>query len=300
MDMEYSIKSAFEKKENPVESQANHEGNESLLLIERVKDKIIQDQLLSLLHSHEQSEAQYLEQLRREVQLGRVKTETLEIGGETNYFFEEPSGTLVRVPTGPVIPQSYLELKRALEERIKNISLKTDINFSSEQPHAGGLGGTMSMNWELPSQGMLTTKQKSIIEAHEKGHVLRPFSGEYFRNHFAPGFDPDQVNYSQVDYEIDKREIGIFLPGIELSFEEAGEQMLKYLFSGSEIAERMNQLKNYFGFKGHERFTREHLDYAWQHYVRDTGMDNRMSHFLSAITSETEVAFLKLINESGI
>ena len=75
---------------------------------------------------------------------------------------------------------------------------------------------------------------------------------------------------------------------------------IQYLFSGPEVAERMSQLKNYFGIKDSEHFTREHLEYARQHYITDTGMDNRMRHFFQAITPETEVAFIELINSSGI
>ncbi len=62
----------------------------------------------------------------------------------------------------------------------------------------------------------------------------------------------------------------------------------------------MSQLKNHFGLKSDERFTKEHLDYARMHYVTDTGFDNRMTPFLKAITPETEESFLELINSSGI
>ena len=36
-----------------------------------------------------------------------------------------------------------------------------------------------------------------------------------------------------------------------------------------ELAERMSQLKNYFGFKGGEVFTRQHLAYARENYLKD-------------------------------
>ena len=75
---------------------------------------------------------------------------------------------------------------------------------------------------------------------------------------------------------------------------------LEYLFSGSEIAERMSQLKNYFGMRGAEQFTRNHLKYARLHYVTDVGFDNGISHLFQAITPETEDKFLELINNSGI
>lgn len=63
-----------------------------------------------------------------------------------------------------------------------------------------------------------------------------------------------------------------------------------------ELAERMAQLKNYFGFKGNEMFTRQHLAYAKDHYINDGGVNNSMDIFLSLITPETEDKFLETIN----
>ncbi len=62
----------------------------------------------------------------------------------------------------------------------------------------------------------------------------------------------------------------------------------------------MSQLKCYFGMNGDEVFTPEHLVYAREHYVTDTGLDNLMTQFFQAITPETENGFLELINTSGI
>ena len=52
--------------------------------------------------------------------------------------------------------------------------------------------------------------------------------------------------------------------------------------------------------KGNEKFTLKHLAYAREHYIPDTGFDNNMSEFFSAITKETESRFIELINSSGI
>ena len=52
--------------------------------------------------------------------------------------------------------------------------------------------------------------------------------------------------------------------------------------------------------KGNEKFTLEHLAYAREHYVYDTGTDNHMSETLSLITKEKESKFIELINSSGI
>lgn len=68
----------------------------------------------------------------------------------------------------------------------------------------------------------------------------------------------------------------------------------------AEIIERMSQLKNYFGMKGDEVFTTQHLNYAKKNYIKDTGMGSQIEPFLSAITKNTEKDFLDLINSLGI
>ncbi|MEA3399062.1 MAG: hypothetical protein U9R00_00950 [Patescibacteria group bacterium] len=63
----------------------------------------------------------------------------------------------------------------------------------------------------------------------------------------------------------------------------------------------MAQLKNYFGMKGSEKFTKQHLDYAKNNYIKDTGIpDFQIKPFLDAITTEKEEDFLRLINSLGI
>lgn len=49
-----------------------------------------------------------------------------------------------------------------------------------------------------------------------------------------------------------------------------------------------------------EKFTKEHLRYAKEHYIADTGLDNGMAFFFQAISPEKEDAFLEIINNSGI
>lgn len=118
----------------------------------------------------------------------------------------------------------------------------------------------------------LTSLQKSIIEAHEKGHVIRSFKAN--TEDFYKGFD----------------------------FSKLPENLKRptYLKHPDELAERMSQLKNYFGFKGDDLFSREHLLYARENYIRDTELDNNMSEFFSIITKETEDEFLRIINQYPI
>jgi hypothetical protein len=117
----------------------------------------------------------------------------------------------------------------------------------------------------------LTDRQKNMIEAHEKGHVIREFLGSDAVE-LKLGLDESLLNSGEIKK-----------PG--------------YIQTADEIAERMAQLKNYFGFKGNEFFTKAHLDYARTHYLDDTKLDNSMKDFLSCVTSRTEEKFLKNMNE---
>lgn len=115
----------------------------------------------------------------------------------------------------------------------------------------------------------------SAVEAHEKGHLIRYFKDEPGTSFFA--------DYFRKGFTLDLKKSDFF-----------------YLFNSSEIAERMSQLKNYFGMKGADEFTSAHLQHAKEHYVTDTSLDNNMTQFFQAITPESEKDFLRIINNSGI
>jgi hypothetical protein len=150
----------------------------------------------------------------------------------------------------------------------------------NKQPHNLGVGSigsegavftdSINMNGEP-----LTIRQKNIIEAHEKGHGLRDFVAEDKRD-FMRVIDMDIINQNDV---------------------ETGKRNRKYLGDAEEIAERMAQLKNYFGFTASDIFTKEHLEYAKQHYVKDTGLDNSMTLFFDAVTEKTVDTFIEVINQ---
>jgi hypothetical protein len=114
----------------------------------------------------------------------------------------------------------------------------------------------------------LTAEEENLVEAHEKGHVLR-------------------------DFKINAEDIG---KGFDFSKIPEEAKRPSYLRNPDELAERMAQLKNYFGFKGDEVFTRQHLSYARENYLKDGKLDNNMSDFFSLITPEKEDEFLRIIN----
>lgn len=118
----------------------------------------------------------------------------------------------------------------------------------------------------------LTARQKNIILAHELGHSVRDYQGE----------DAQDIRKS-----------------VDLSKIE-NPQIRNYLNKPEEIIERMSQLKNYFGMKGSEKFTKEHLYVAKQNYLKDTELDNNMKEFFESITPETEDSFIEVINKFGV
>lgn len=169
------------------------------------------------------------------------------------------------------------------DQNVKKIFNSTNIENSSaysKDPHhlgKGGIGfeGAVFSDAQRLGGVELSNRDKNIIEAHEKGHGLRDFVSTDAHD-FRQSIDLDVVR--QNDLETDKRQIG-------------------YLRTADEIAERMAQLKNYFGFKAGDTFTRDHLKYAADHYVNDTGLDNNMTVFLKAITERTVDKFIDTINK---
>ena len=142
---------------------------------------------------------------------------------------------------------------------------------SSKSKHELGLGnyGTTPIVFiDAQQNGAdLTPRQKNIIESHEAGHGVRKMIG---------------------------LESTVIRGAIEL--DKIPTKQKTYFQRADEITERMAQLKNYFGFKAQDIFTQEHLDYAREHYIQDTGLDNSMSVFFGAITKEREAAFIEIMN----
>jgi len=118
----------------------------------------------------------------------------------------------------------------------------------------------------------LTIPEKNAVESHEKGHAVRDFKANF--DDIMKGFDLSKIS------------------------EMKGNP--NYLRTPDELIERMSQLKNYFGFRGDETFTRGHLASARQNYVNDGALNNSMGEFLSMVTPEKEDEFLRVMNEYPI
>ncbi len=274
------------------ESVANFEGNDGELLIARVNDPVIRDQMIEILYQDGMLKAERMRNMKLAPYVLPENTKLTCYKDEDGVIYTSNSPDYDPRKSKP---KTRDELNKVLDEAVRRISTQTAIDFSTDEPNEE----CIPLNWKLPWSGRKPSiKQMSMIVAHEKGHMIRKYGN--LEKYFAKGFDLSKVEYTDKDFEMDlamreKRDE----PG-HLSRESLKADLIHYLFSGQEVAERMSQLKNYFGMRGSERFTIEHLRYAAQNYITDTGMDNRMTHFFQAITPETENAFIELINSSGI
>jgi hypothetical protein len=263
------------KSHDHIELIANFQGNDSIVLFSRLKNPVIKSQIIDLIYNTEQ------EADSKGVSMLLTST--------------DDHGVTTRTPK---TPRSREEIEKDYEYHLEQAEDHTDIKFSdTEYPNMFKMVVGKWLPW---GDGSVTTKQMSIVEAHEKGHSVRSYMADnpdLYTEHFQAGFDPSAVVFSDEYIEIIKK------VEVDHTDNEAGflvKEHLEYLFSGSEIAERMSQLKNYFGITDEGEFTKEHLDYARNHYVIDTGMDNGMTHFFQAITPEKEADFLRIINTFGI
>ena len=162
---------------------------------------------------------------------------------------------------------------------------------SRRNPELLGVGkindpGTVFTDAKSKEGTKLTARKKNIIEAHEKGHGLRDFTSLQDMREVRSVIDLDALQDLQLAHEFGKKTTTKF--------------PANYIKKPEEIIERMAQLKNYFGMSASEEFTVEHLNYARENYVKDTGLDNTVSEFLYCISPKTEDAFLSVINKYPI
>ncbi len=271
--------------ENLIEQSAHFEGNETELLIERLCNPVILEQLVNV------SSQGYMAR----AESGRlVVTPELDAQGEPR---RDTNGRFILQENQYVSPTND-QIREQILASIEEIRNTTPISFGDEIPNSE----CIPLNWRIPGGVLPTLKQKSIMEAHEKGHRVRFFPGslegdEFYRKIFGKAFDFSDMSYEQINYQNDKERY-VKAVGRDVSFEEARNITIDYLSDPAELTERMSQLKNYFGFKGDEVFTQVHLEYARDNYIRDTGMDNEMQKFFNGIVDES--AFLSLMNEMGI
>jgi hypothetical protein len=247
-----------------IESEANYQGNMFLCMVSRIKSPQISSQLQKLLYLDRKSD-----------------------------LFESDDYTKERI---------FDELY----EDIATVSQDTPVTFVGDMPSANLTKGVRE-NMDVAFCDPITDEewniqQKSYVEAHEKGHYIRRLKSEAIGKFFGQTVDLDQVSFSW-GYFYKLKATAVRDHGAEaesLTFDDCRRMIVDYLKMPVEIMERMSQLKNYFGFSGNEIFTRQHLAYARENYVKDTGMDNYMEILFRCITPQTEDRFLQVINNCGV
>jgi hypothetical protein len=206
-------------------------------------------------------------------------------------------------------------IAREYDERLAKIRSFTPISFRTQRSRTSegpfGPEEIISLRATRRDTGKkYTCKELHITESHEKGHVMRfeyaeewtpgllgMRAGYVLAGLFGKAFDFSGVEFSKEEYQ---RYRSRNSASAKKSDTEIRKIWIAYLASPHDLAERMSQLKNYFGFCGEEIFTKEHLWYAREHYVKDTNYDNAMSPFFAAILPEKEEVFLELMNSAGI
>jgi hypothetical protein len=158
-----------------------------------------------------------------------------------------------------------------------------------------------------------TNEAHEYVESHEKGHavraplvkVLKCFEQLTMRRDMKQGFSTfarakerafDLFVAGAVAYWLS------LLLGPAVAAGVLARQVIKssYLYSATEIYERMSQLKNYYGMEDDSAFTSAHLEYAREHFISDTEVDNHMSEFFKAITPKRQSEFLRIMNTYGV
>lgn len=287
---------------NQVEKEANFEGNDTEALISRLRNPFIKRQLAEIIFrdATEYYNSLISEEWEPHLPEGWTGEERFKLlkGKRSGRIIDAED---LKMELNERVPKTIEEIEQELDKDIEEMASFTEIDYTTDQPNSS----VIPLNWVVPWTGeRATTKQMSIIEAHEKGHKIRYY--DRLTETLRKGFDISKVQFTEADYEILKKDAENHTnkpenSDRELTSDEKREEYLNgYLFTGMEIAERMSQLKNYFGFTGDEEFTKAHLHYAKSHYIQDTNMDNGMRQFFEGITPETEDAFLELINNSGI
>lgn len=152
-----------------------------------------------------------------------------------------------------------------------------EFGLSPHQTGRGGIGerGTVFSDATTKDGTPLTDRQKDIIAAHEAYHGMIKAPAA-MKVEVSKAFDSEVYYDEVVDAE--------------------GIKQTGYIQNPDELMARMAQLKNYFGMKAGEEFTKGHLEYARAHYVEDTGLDNSMSVMFRIVSPKTEPNFLRAIN----
>lgn len=272
------------RSQRSIEGQSNFKGSWTNLMCERLRNPDIRKQVIDLLYEIEQ-------------------------GAKKKEEWDEYEAITV---SERYVPRTREEVERDFETDLQKIEKDTPISFGTMGPNDSGEIGqeeelklkegekydknkeVINLNWIDPQTNKKQTgKELNITESHEKGHILRRYgsagSGEkrryspHLNERFWKAFDFDAIQPDYIDYKNEEKYRNSKRLTLEIK-EKHKNEIAEYLKSPPELAERMSQLKNYFGMEGNEQFTKEHLAFAKKYYVEDVGTDNHMTQFFQAIT----------------
>lgn len=239
---------------NIIAPKRNYDGDWTVLLYNRLKDPKTKELHLKLKADFPTEE-------------NRARSYYDALSGHEKVSLEKPKD----VPIDEYV-ESQTAYDRNLEDVFNSTKYGNALEFGRSPSNGGvstGYGDTGAVFKDAvsnESNTKYTTRQKNIIEAHEKAHGI---------------FDRLTNNEKK----------NILLPFNRLTI---GYGFKKH---ADEVLARMSQLKNYFGFSGSEEFTIEHLNYAQENYIKDTGLDNNMSDFFKSIIDKEK--FVELMNKTA-
>ncbi len=163
------------------------------------------------------------------------------------------------------------------------------------------LGRNTGNNTEVSKNAFISEKNKARVAAHETGHYYRNSANE--ANEWNSFFDLSKLSRKSSSY-LEGNPIRAKKPntegmGLELS---KGEIIAKG--HGDELRERAAQIKDFIAEKNNiplnENFiiSEKDFDYALKNYVKETGLDNNMTEFITSIKDKK--GLLKMINKSAL
>lgn len=285
----------------PIQEQANFKGNYSELLFSRLQNPTIKKQLIDLVVANE-----------KWIEANPGTESVIKKDPSTGFGMEDDNGfpIFIRVPA-VYIPKTREQIEADINGALVKQMSVTQIDFKKTIMESGSTLveafqddhnpqnrdatiGIKNLGIQ-PSLSENDIRNRSMVEAHEKGHVFRHFkSSDYLKQKFSSAFDTSNFNPN------------VYLSGnlvegaTDAQVKESADEYLFNFSQPSELIERMSQLKGYFGMGGDEKFTLKHLQYAKENYLKDGMLDNNMQSFFDSITEKTEFEFLKLINSVGV
>ena len=176
---------------------------------------------------------------------------------DPNKFVEDNNLNYYREELKPILPESQIKILKSNPSYINS----SELNLNPNSIGFGDLNGYRYKNgkWGIfrdsPDEFLNNPIKKGDVLSHEFDHYV-----------YSPYVGPSK---------------DIF---------EYSDDLASSMSKPYELAARGNQIKNYFGLKEREPITGDMLRYAAQNYVKDRGIDNKMTDFFNRIKDFDKMA----------